>query len=444
MLKQIVEGNRRAILIFAIGMSSFLATVTPGQASPYGTVYDSAFKAMLQNPTDLDITFKFAMIARRAGDLEGAIGALERMLIYNRDLPIIYFELARLYAGLGSTEAAKRYYRSALRYKPPPRIRATIEAALTRLETDSKPSSFSGSIFSGFQYQTNAIFAPDDPQVKVRGNTARLADEFLAQSDVNGIISAQLTHRYDLGRDPAVFIVSELQLYGSRQRKFDRNDIDLFSATFGPAFSLTGNTVVRPFLRGDWILLDSATFYRSFGGGIRFNEARPGKSLSSYFVEAVLLHRDFRNSARSPLLDHRNGLIVSVRSGLRIKLTSSLTLNGFGKLEHKVGKAEYESFTGGNLGTTIVHRLPAPIGRRAWNVSVTGEAGIRHYAAPDPTVDPDNNREDTNIAIAFSLGIPLNHSFSFTVQVRQSWRMSNLPNFEFDNTSFLTGFLIHL
>ena len=47
------------------------------------------------------------MLARRAGDLEGAVGALERMLIYNPDLPIIHYELARLYARLGSLEAAK-------------------------------------------------------------------------------------------------------------------------------------------------------------------------------------------------------------------------------------------------------------------------------------------------------------------------------------------------
>ena len=86
-----------------------------------------------------------------------------------------------------------------------------------------------------------------------------------------------------------------------------------------------------------------------------------------------------------------------------------------------------------------MQRVPAPFGRTAWNIIFTGEAGIRRYASPDPTIDPDERREDTNIAIALGLGIPLSRSFSFTAQVRQQWRHSNLPNFKFDNTSVLTG-----
>ena len=42
--------------------------------------YDAAFQEMLRKPSDLDVLFKFAMIASKTGDLEGAISALERML----------------------------------------------------------------------------------------------------------------------------------------------------------------------------------------------------------------------------------------------------------------------------------------------------------------------------------------------------------------------------
>ena len=425
--------------VAAIIVSALLAAAQPGRASPYGAEYNAAFKAMLQNPTDLDTTFKFAMLARRAGDLEGAVGALERMLIYNPDLPVIHFELARLYARLGSFEAAKRYYHSALRYKPPPKIRANIEAEIARLEDASKPSSFSGSAFLGLQYQTNGNSAPDDPVVQVGGNVARLADEFLEQPDFNAVISAQITHRYDLGRDPAVFIVSDIQVYGSRQREFESNNIDLVSATVGPAFALPGRLVVRPFVHGDWILRDGANFYRSYGAGVAVRQALPGRSVSGYFFEAALLHRDFKSSARSPALDRRDGLNVRVRGGFRLAMTRSLAINGFGNLERQGARAKYESFIGANFGARIVQRVSAPIGRKAWNVSFTGEAGIRRYASPDPTIDPDKSRADTNIAIALGLRIPLSGDFSLTTQVRQQWRLSNLPNFEFDNTSVLTG-----
>ena len=110
------------------------------------------------------------MLARRAGDLEGAVGALERMLIYNPDLPIIRYELARLYARLGSIEAAKALLPFCLALqaaaKNPGRISRLRSLVWTKRRS---PSSFSGSVFLGLQYQTNGNLAPDDPAVQVGG-----------------------------------------------------------------------------------------------------------------------------------------------------------------------------------------------------------------------------------------------------------------------------------
>ena len=55
------------------------------------TDYDSAFREMMAQPTDLDLTFRFAELAIVAGDLEGAVSAFERLLIFNPDLPRIRF-----------------------------------------------------------------------------------------------------------------------------------------------------------------------------------------------------------------------------------------------------------------------------------------------------------------------------------------------------------------
>src|SRR5258708_22283860 len=55
--------------------------------------YDAAFQAMLKAPANLDVTFHFADVAFRAGDYEGAVGALERMLPFNPDLPRVKLQL---------------------------------------------------------------------------------------------------------------------------------------------------------------------------------------------------------------------------------------------------------------------------------------------------------------------------------------------------------------
>src|SRR5437660_12199579 len=69
--------------------------------------YDALFKAMFKNPSNLDLSFRFAQQAVARGDYEAAIGALERMLFYNPNLPRVKLDLGDLYFKLGSYELAK-------------------------------------------------------------------------------------------------------------------------------------------------------------------------------------------------------------------------------------------------------------------------------------------------------------------------------------------------
>jgi cytochrome c-type biogenesis protein CcmH/NrfG len=64
--------------------------------------YDEAFQEMLRQPANLDVLFKFASLASKTGDLEGAVSALERMLLIDNNLPRVRLELALLYYRLGS------------------------------------------------------------------------------------------------------------------------------------------------------------------------------------------------------------------------------------------------------------------------------------------------------------------------------------------------------
>lgn len=431
-----------------IGVSLIVATVLAlaavlaplqSRASPYGPEYDAAFRAMMADPTDLEIAFGFAAVARRAGDLEGAVGALERMLIYNPDLPVVHYQLARLYAGLGSVEAAKRYYRSALDYGPPPQIRARIEAELERLEQASRTTSLSGSVLLGFRHQTNANAAPDDPAVRVGGFPASLADEFLEREDSSVLVSAGLSHRWDLRRDPAVFLVSDLQVYGARQDELDSQDIDLVAATVGPQFARSGGGMLRPFLRGDWVQLDGEALYGSVGVGVSWGGPLSGLAGSRWSVEAAAMRRDYRKSARSPAIEDRDGENYRVSGSLRAPVDAAMYVEGFGHVERQDSDAGYESWRAARLGMRAVRRLPAPVGEGAWELSLTGDAGVWNYESPDPTVDPGESRSDGEFGLAMGLAIPLSGALSAVLELRQQWRRSNLPNFEFDNTSALTG-----
>jgi Flp pilus assembly protein TadD len=75
--------------------------------------YDAAFQKSLDNPSDPDVLAKFAELAVQVGDVEGAISALERLLLLDGDQPDVKLELGVLYYRLGSNEAARMYLEAA-------------------------------------------------------------------------------------------------------------------------------------------------------------------------------------------------------------------------------------------------------------------------------------------------------------------------------------------
>ena len=78
------------------------ASVVHSQELTIDEQYDAAFLEMYEDVGNLDKTFRFAELAIAVGDLEGAVAALERMLIIEPDLPQVRMQLGTLYFQLGS------------------------------------------------------------------------------------------------------------------------------------------------------------------------------------------------------------------------------------------------------------------------------------------------------------------------------------------------------
>jgi tetratricopeptide (TPR) repeat protein len=92
------------------------ANTSTAAAQPDGTpsaavsaAYDKAFAESLEKPADPETLVRFAEAAVEFGDIEGAISALERLLLIDGEQPDVKLELGVLYFRLGSTEAARSY-----------------------------------------------------------------------------------------------------------------------------------------------------------------------------------------------------------------------------------------------------------------------------------------------------------------------------------------------
>jgi hypothetical protein len=97
--------------------------------------YDTAFDESIDKPSDPEVLAKFAELAIQVGDVEGAISALERLLLIDSDQPDVKLELGVLYFRLGSTEAAKMYLTAAR--SSPEASNETKERASTFLQEAS-------------------------------------------------------------------------------------------------------------------------------------------------------------------------------------------------------------------------------------------------------------------------------------------------------------------
>ena len=70
---------KQLVCAFFVGVSLFGTAFAQGPVNASAEQereYDAAFQEMLRKPADLDVLFKFATIATKTGDYEGAISAL--------------------------------------------------------------------------------------------------------------------------------------------------------------------------------------------------------------------------------------------------------------------------------------------------------------------------------------------------------------------------------
>ncbi|MBA00386.1 MAG: hypothetical protein CMM39_13175, partial [Rhodospirillaceae bacterium] len=205
--------------------SALAQGVNPNTPDQIRRAYDKAFETMFKDPGNLEKTFSFAGLAIKAGDFEGAISSLERMLILDPNLPRIRYELGVLYFKLGSYDVAATYFEELLEDKKTPK--AIVEQAapfIEEIESRLTNHSFSGSTFSGIKYQTNASSGPRSTKVKLFGAPSFLPDEFTNKGDFDVFVSGSINYSYDFQSEPKKLLEAGLNIYGNEQ--FDQTFVN--------------------------------------------------------------------------------------------------------------------------------------------------------------------------------------------------------------------------
>ncbi len=406
--------------------------------------YDKAFQAMLADPGNLDKTFAYAEQAIKAGDLEGAVAALERMLFVNPNLPRIRLELGVLYFRLGSYEAARSYLMSAVESpNTPPEVRSKVDAFMAEIEKRKSPHKWSGSLFGGLRWQSNANTASATGNVLVGGFSAVLDSQFTQKRDWNSFAALNVKHSYEMSEASTDTWDTTLTNYIARQFRQETVDVSLVEITSGPNYKLFPGSdmdpTFRPYALLSYVAIDDVRDFFAPGLGASLGLTLTPQLL--FEVSAELRDRRFRDSFKSPNKSDRDGLERSLRSRLLYAVNQDFSLNAGISLVKQETEADPQTNLEYAFTAGASYNFDAPFGltSQRWTAIASATRAFTAYQEPDNTIDPFITRFDKDWRFSLTQAIPLNQSWTFVGVLSRTLRGSSLPNNQYTNDSVMFG-----
>jgi hypothetical protein len=159
---------------------------------------EEVFKQLFKDPTNLSLLFKYANLSIMVGDLEGAIGVFEQMLIYDSELPRIRLELGVLYFRLGAFALANNYLKSVKEYNPPPEVEARVDQFLEAIVSAEEPFQWQQTLSIGFKRTTNGNSGINADFIEIGDFLLDVDPESQRQSDRSSLFNYSLSIDQDL------------------------------------------------------------------------------------------------------------------------------------------------------------------------------------------------------------------------------------------------------
>ena len=447
--------RRFVCAIASCGLMAAVAVLQPGSAwaqtaavAPAADLeqqYDAAFQDMMRKPADLDVLFKFATIASQTGDLEGAISALERMLLINPSLPRVRLELGVLYYRLGSYEIARTYLEDALKSQGlPPDVRSRAEKFMAEVQSRQNPSQFSGEVFAGLRYQSNANLGPATSAVRLFGQTANLNQQALGAADWGFVGSAQFRHSYDLGLQDKSAIESTLTTYANRQLTLSAANVSLIDFTTGPRFQafqgIFEEVIIKPFLSGGYIWVNDQPYYGSYGAGLE-----TAVVLSDNLRNISILswrQQNYPDTSYLPTNSQFTGTQYSATTTFQYQLNPAVVFYGFGNGQrYQTQQTISQNYVVAGIGGGMAFRFADPLFKSdlPWSINLTVNQQWWQYDAADPIIDPGVVRQQSDTILNLTFSVPFDDRTTFSISGGRFNRASNLPNYAFVNNNIMFG-----
>ncbi len=439
------------VLVALLGGSLSAQELSPGERAQLEAQKETLFQQNLRDPSNLDIAFAYADVSAKLGDNEAAVSALERMLLFNPNLPRVQLELGALYFRMGSYDIARTYFDRALAANPPEEVKQRIDTYLAEIARLSAPQRFSGFALFGIQYQSDGNIAGSS-SISLPGVVVNLLPQFTKQADYFAFATGSALYSYDLedqaGDTFEVGGTAYLNHYGT----FERLNLGIVEATAGPRFNFreplpsVSSASLKPYLIVNDVTLGEssapgAQYFHTLGvGGEAKALAWGDLQLKSAFE---FRQKWFDNAPTRPLSTGFDGSDKLVSLALSKPITavpdSQLSLE-FDFLDEDTLFAYYTNKTYALSGAyRIRYADPTGILRQPVETNFYLYRSWAPYAAPDPCCAVTSNRYDQHWRFGIAQTLPLTNDVAIVMSVQRDIASSNVPLYHYTSDSVMVG-----
>lgn len=435
-----------AVLGFSLTASAAAQT---GGATPLERQTEDAFRQVLQQPQELAGWSAYAHLLIEGGNYEGAIAALERLLLEPDANPAIRIQIAEMYFRLGSYQAAENTAREALADDKLPKDQREAAQNLVRLAAmRNKTNQLSGSLVLGFRRQTNPTYRTNNSQVLAGGVLVAQPANLSPQSDTDVSMGLSLQHVFDLGMQNSAAIVSSVSAFMLNYRSASGSqlvaspikpyDLLLFDVNTGLRFKPMPGAVdgltVRPLILLSTVAAQGSTYFSSRGLGVDVNWQPDEKTYYEFTLDTQ--RRNFSNRIDVPTANLISGSLSSLRFRVSREVAAGQRVVGEYAFRRSGTAQAITDFSSHELRGTYSISYPSPTKNGSyWTSAVSLGALQRRYAAADASVSATTARQDNEWRLGFSQTVPITPAWALTINLEQSRNQPNLPNFQYKNTS---------
>lgn len=401
------------------------------------------------HPEDDAATYRFVRVATELTDYEAAIGALERLLMFNPALSRARKELGFLYARLGNWRIAAQHLRQARDSGALDAVQvAQIDAQLPDIEKQTEPSRVAIRLHTGLRAQSNANFFP-------AGNLFQLGGIGVLSTggpggDVNAFQSVQAAHEYEFGGQRGDRLETRVNAYATQQFSLPQYSVALFSGAIGPRFflpqTLFNNLSVRPYATGAVTLLGSNNYLNAGGAGASLRAEltqdawlEPGAEWRSLWVAPTTTFFGLAPYSTLSTLASGDAVTGYVTGGYALLDTVRLE----GRFGYTRANAFYAAQSSDQFDVQAMARLevdpPVAAFARRWTIAPYARFTHLAFDAPNPLVSPFVARRDAAWTFGVLLDAPVTPMIGFAGHLELARNDSNLQNFRTQNVSVSFG-----